>query len=104
MTWIISVICTISMTMHVVLFRTQVTGPQLMASRSLCFAEPMVNAGTWRDHLWPDGWTDVTQDGSRSAQFEHQIVITKDGADILTARLPTSPPLWWEAEAHGAAS
>ncbi|KAI8475143.1 MAG: methionine aminopeptidase [Monoraphidium minutum] len=58
--------------------------------------EPMVNAGTWRDTMWPDGWTAVTADGKRSAQFEHQIVITADGADILTARLPTSPPLWWE--------
>lgn len=60
--------------------------------------EPMVNAGSWRDAMWPDGWTAVTADGARSAQFEHQIVITADGADILTARLPTSPPLWWEAE------
>jgi methionyl aminopeptidase len=60
--------------------------------------EPMVNAGTWRDVMWPDGWTAVTADGKRSAQFEHQIVITADGADILTKRLPTSPLLWWEAE------
>ncbi|GBF95512.1 methionine aminopeptidase 1A [Raphidocelis subcapitata] len=60
--------------------------------------EPMVNAGTWRDVMWPDGWTAVTADGKRSAQFEHQIVITPEGADILTKRLPTSPPLWWEAE------
>lgn len=58
--------------------------------------EPMVNEGTWRDTMWPDGWTAVTADGQRSAQFEHQIVITPDGADILTVRLPTSPPLWWE--------
>lgn len=58
--------------------------------------EPMVNLGTWRDVLWPDGWTAVTADGQRSAQFEHQIVITATGADVLTARLPTSPPLWWE--------
>ncbi|KIZ01205.1 methionyl aminopeptidase [Monoraphidium neglectum] len=58
--------------------------------------EPMVNVGTWRDAMWPDGWTAVTADGKRSAQFEHQIVITATGADILTKRLPTSPPLWWE--------
>jgi methionyl aminopeptidase len=60
--------------------------------------EPMVNAGTWRDAMWPDGWTAVTADGKRSAQFEHQLVVTATGADVLTARLPTSPPLWWEAE------
>lgn len=58
--------------------------------------EPMINAGTHRDVTWPDGWTATTQDGGRSAQFEHQIVITATGCEILTARLPTSPPLWWE--------
>lgn len=58
----------------------------------------MVNAGTWRDMLWPDGWTAVTRDGERSAQFEHQLVVTATGCEVLTARLPTSPPLWWEKE------
>ena len=60
--------------------------------------EPMINMGTYRDMLWPDGWTAVTTDGGRSAQFEHQIVITKDGAEVLTARTPDSPLLWWELE------
>jgi methionyl aminopeptidase len=60
--------------------------------------EPMVNLGTWRDMLWPDGWTAATADGQRSAQFEHQLLITATGAEVLTARLPTSPPLWWELE------
>ena len=32
----------------------------------------------------------------RSAQFEHSVVVTKDGIDILTKRLDSSPPLWWE--------
>jgi methionyl aminopeptidase len=56
----------------------------------------MINAGSWRDVTWPDGWTAVTSDGKRSAQFEHQIVVTSTGCDVLTARLPTSPKLWWE--------
>jgi methionyl aminopeptidase len=60
--------------------------------------EPMINVGSHRDKLWPDGWTSATEDGKRSAQFEHQLVITEDGCEILTARLPTSPPLWWEKE------
>ena len=46
--------------------------------------EPMVNAGTWKVRVEPDGWTAVTQDGSLSAHFEHTIVITDDGPDILT--------------------
>jgi len=60
--------------------------------------EPMINVGSHRDKMWPDGWTAVTEDGKRSAQFEHELVITPDGCEVLTARLPTSPPLWWEKD------
>ncbi|MQL98755.1 hypothetical protein Taro_031468 [Colocasia esculenta] len=38
--------------------------------------EPMINAGIWRDRLWPDGWTAVTADGKRSAQFEHTLLVS----------------------------
>lgn len=55
--------------------------------------EPMINMGNYKDKLWKDKWTSVTLDGQRSAQFEHQLLITEDGAEVLTARLPTSPPL-----------
>ncbi|KAI8545363.1 hypothetical protein RHMOL_Rhmol07G0034000 [Rhododendron molle] len=41
--------------------------------------EPMINAGVWRDRMWPDGWTDVTADGKHSAQFEHTLLV-KTGA------------------------
>eukprot|EP00884_Botryococcus_braunii_P001642 jgi/Botrbrau1/11479/Bobra.0360s0006.1 len=58
--------------------------------------EPMVNVGSWKDMTWPDGWTAVTWDGKRSAQFEHMLLVTSNGCDVLTKRLPTSPPLWWE--------
>jgi methionyl aminopeptidase len=46
--------------------------------------EPMITEGTWDDLLWDDGWTAVTADGLRSAQFEHTIVVTPGGAEILT--------------------
>jgi len=46
--------------------------------------EPMITLGSPRLHLWNDGWTAVTDDASRSAQFEHTIVVTETGADILT--------------------
>ena len=46
--------------------------------------EPMITMGTWRFHLWPDGWTAVTQDGLRTAQFEHTVLVTDDGAEVLT--------------------
>lgn len=32
-------------------------------------------AGVWRDRMWPDGWTAVTADGKRSAQFEHTLLV-----------------------------
>ncbi|MCH8612740.1 type I methionyl aminopeptidase [Arsenicicoccus dermatophilus] len=47
--------------------------------------EPMLTLGGDDDwELWDDGWTVVTADGSRSAQFEHTVVITETGAEILT--------------------
>ncbi|RUS90082.1 hypothetical protein EGW08_002124 [Elysia chlorotica] len=48
--------------------------------------EPMINEGTWRDELWPDNWTAVTQDGKLSAQFEHTLLVTETGCEILTRR------------------
>ena len=58
--------------------------------------EPMVNVGTWRDVTWKDEWTSATADGKRSAQFEHTVLVTDTGVEILTARTKDSPPLWWE--------
>jgi len=47
--------------------------------------EPMITEGTWQDLLWNDGWTAVTADGKRSAQFEHTLAVTEDGVEVLTA-------------------
>ncbi len=46
--------------------------------------EPMLNLGTHRWDMWPDKWTVVTKDKRRSAQFEHTILITEHGNEILT--------------------
>jgi len=46
--------------------------------------EPMLNLGTHEWQMWDDGWTVVTKDRSRSAQFEHTLVVTDTGAEILT--------------------
>jgi methionyl aminopeptidase len=46
--------------------------------------EPMLNLGTPDWQLWADGWTVVTADGGRSAQFEHTILVTETGNEILT--------------------
>jgi methionyl aminopeptidase len=46
--------------------------------------EPMLNLGTHEWEMWDDGWTVVTRDRRRSAQFEHTLAVTETGADILT--------------------
>lgn len=46
--------------------------------------EPMLNLGTPDWVLWDDGWTVVTADGRRSAQFEHTLLVTETGTEILT--------------------
>jgi methionyl aminopeptidase len=46
--------------------------------------EPMITMGSYRERLWSDGWTAVTSDGLRTAQFEHTIEVTDDGAEVLT--------------------
>jgi methionyl aminopeptidase len=55
--------------------------------------EPMINQGSWKDVTWLDDWTASTVDGKNSAQFEHTILITDNGCEVLTARLEDSPKL-----------
>jgi len=47
--------------------------------------EPMINAGDWRIRILDDGWTAVTVDGSLSAQYEHTVLVTETGVEVLTA-------------------
>ncbi len=46
--------------------------------------EPMLTLGTIEWDLWDDGWTVVTRDGKRTAQFEHTLVVTDKSAEVLT--------------------
>jgi methionyl aminopeptidase len=46
--------------------------------------EPMLTLSTISYDIWPDGWTAVTKDRKRTAQFEHTLVVTADGYEILT--------------------
>jgi len=59
------------------------SGPRLKAGMALT-VEPMVNLGGPAVRCLDDGWTVVTADGSLSAQWEHTIVVTRDGCEILT--------------------
>lgn len=58
-------------------------GPRLKTGMTLAI-EPMVNAGVPGVKILEDGWTAVTQDGKRSAHFEHTVAITDNGPEILT--------------------
>jgi methionyl aminopeptidase len=48
--------------------------------------EPMITVGDWHAVMWGDGWTAVTADLRRTAQFEHTVLVTEDGVEVLTQR------------------
>ena len=56
-----------------------------MIDAGMCFAiEPMINMGSKDVYTKKDGWTICTKDGMPSAHFEHTIVVTEDGPQVLT--------------------
>lgn len=59
------------------------SGPRLKAGMAIT-VEPMVNLGSAATRQLDDGWTIVTADGSLSAQWEHTVVVTRDGYEIMT--------------------
>ena len=61
------------------------SGPKLKSGMTLAI-EPMINIGSAEVRLLDDGWTVRTADGTRSAHFEHTVLITRDGPEILTWR------------------
>lgn len=61
------------------------TGMKLEAGMTFTI-EPMINAGTHHTKLLPDGWTVVTKDHKLSAQWEHTLLVTETGVEVLTAR------------------
>ena len=69
------------------------TGLDLQAGMTFT-VEPMINAGKRDVKLLPDGWTVVTKDHSLSAQWEHTILVTEEGHEILTLR--SDEPANWK--------
>ena len=59
------------------------TGPELKPGMFFTI-EPMITLGTHEYDSWKDGWTVVTKDRKWTAQFEHTLVVTDDGYEILT--------------------
>src|SRR4028118_2172755 len=67
-------------------FRTrQMPNVKLRAGMTITI-EPIVSAGSKHTQLLPDGWTIVTVDNSLAAQFEHTVLVTQDGCEILSDR------------------
>ncbi len=61
------------------------TGERLRAGMIFTI-EPMINVGGYEVEVLEDRWTAVTKDGSLSAQFEHTILVTREGCEVLTRR------------------
>jgi methionyl aminopeptidase len=62
-------------------------GSGLRLKAGMCFTiEPMINLGGYDVEILDDGWTVLTKDRTLSAQFEHTIVVTSDGCEVLTRR------------------
>jgi methionyl aminopeptidase len=53
--------------------------------KGMCFTiEPMINEGTWEIEVLDDGWTAITADKKLSAQFEHTLIVTDEGCELVT--------------------
>jgi len=81
-------------------FGTRGAGLKLMAGMVFTI-EPMINLGSEEAKILDDGWTAVTIDGKLSAQFEHTVLVTKTGNEILTIRkepLANSENMWKKEE------
>jgi methionyl aminopeptidase len=62
-------------------------GSGLRLKSGMCFTiEPMINLGDYEVDILDDGWTVVTRDRSLSAQFEHTVLVTEKGCEVLTRR------------------
>ncbi len=59
------------------------SGPKLTTGTTIA-VEPMATLGTWQVGVLKDGWTVITRDGSLAGNFEHTVLVTDNGAEILT--------------------
>ena len=74
--------------------KTNYSNRQWIQLFGLSLGPKRFNLGGWRDRTWPDDWTAVTADGSKSAQFEHTFLVTEDGYEILTMRAGEPRMVW----------
>lgn len=69
---------------HVLHYKSDRMGHEEFQPGMIFTIEPMINVGQRLIAKKPDGWTVITQDGKLSAQFEHTVMVTQDGVEILT--------------------
>jgi hypothetical protein len=62
------------------------------------FQKLLFTEGSAKALNWPDEWTATTVDGKRSAQFEHTLLVTRDGVEALTGKNENSPVQFWERD------
>jgi methionyl aminopeptidase len=70
---------------QVMFYREHVVKPEIMQSGMTFTIEPIINVSTIKWKLWKDAWTIVTSNGEMSATWEHTLMITPNGVEILTA-------------------
>lgn len=81
------------MPMHICLLAVELKAVLVLNLSLLPWFCPTCAAG---NVMWPDQWTAATADGKRTAQFEHTLLLTEDGAVPLTAKIESSPRQFWE--------
>uniref|UniRef100_A0A0G4HQL7 Methionine aminopeptidase n=1 Tax=Chromera velia CCMP2878 TaxID=1169474 RepID=A0A0G4HQL7_9ALVE len=69
---------------------------RLMKPGHIFTVEPIVAESTKKWEVWQDDWTVTTKNLCRTAQFENTILVTPDGFEELTGKLPSSPKYFWE--------
>jgi methionyl aminopeptidase len=65
-------------------YRSRPAAKWMLAPGQTFTIEPMVNIGSYETHVLDDDWTAVTADGSLSAQFEHTVLVTETGVEVMT--------------------
>lgn len=84
-------------TPNILHYRNNEPNGQMAAGHTFTI-EPMICEGSAKVLNWPDDWTATTVDGKNTAQFEHTLLITKDGVEALTAKNENSKLQIWEKE------
>ena len=85
---------------NVLHYRNSDPAGRMAAGHTFTIEPPICEGRADAPLTWEDDWTITTPDGGRSAQFEHTLLVTPDGAEALTGKIETSPVQFWERESE----